>query len=292
MAGEPSAAGEQAAAGGLLLIDKPAGITSHDAVAKVRRALGVRKVGHSGTLDPAATGLLLIGVGRATRLLRFLGDLPKVYQGRGILGVETDTLDAEGAVVRESPVEVAEGTLRSAMQRFTGEIEQVPPAYSAVKVEGERLYKAARRGEHVEAPPRRVTVDSFDLQRFESPAFDFEVRCSAGTYIRSLVADVGRELGSGAHLQRLRRTAIGPFRVGVARPPDDPGPLLPMDRAVEHLSSVTLHEEEAKVAIHGCCLGPAGIAGAYRALAPNGTLIGIYRDQGTKAVPEVILTPA
>jgi tRNA pseudouridine55 synthase len=285
VAGEP-------AASGLLLIDKPAGITSHDAVANVRRALGVRKVGHSGTLDPAATGLLLIGVGRATRLLRFLGDLPKVYGGRGVLGVETDTLDAEGAVVLESKVDVAEETLRSVMERFTGDIEQVPPAYSAVKVGGEKLYRAARRGEHVEAAPRNVHVDSFDLQRFESPAFDFQVRCSAGTYIRSLVADVGRELGCGAHLQRLRRSAIGPFLVEAARPPDDPGPLLPMDRAVEHLSSVTLHEEEAKVAVHGCCLGPAGIAGPYRALAPDGTLIGVYQDQGTKAVPEVILTPA
>jgi tRNA pseudouridine55 synthase len=291
VAGEPATAGEEVA-GGLLLIDKPAGITSHDAVAKVRRALSVRKVGHSGTLDPAATGLLLIGVGRATRLLRFLGDLPKVYEGRGVLGVETDTLDAEGAVLRESSVDVAERDLRTVMHRFTGEIEQVPPAYSAVKVGGEKLYKAARRGEHVEAPPRRVTVDSFDLRRFESPAFDFAVRCSAGTYVRSLVADVGRELGCGAHLQRLRRTAIGPFGVEVARPPDDPGPLLPMDRAVEHLSSVTLHEEEAKVAVHGCCLGPAGITGPYRAMSPDGTLIGIYRDQGPKAVPEVILTPA
>jgi tRNA pseudouridine55 synthase len=284
--------GDREVAGGLLLIDKPAGITSHDAVARVRRALGVRKVGHSGTLDPAATGLLLIGVGRATRLLRFLGDLPKVYQGRGVLGVATDTLDEEGAIVRESPVDVAERDLRSVMQRFTGEIEQVPPAYSAVKVGGEKLYRAARRGEPVEAPPRKVNVDSFDLRGFESPAFDFEVRCSAGTYVRSLVADVGAELGCGAHLQRLRRTAIGPFRVEVARPPDDPGPLLPMDRAVEHLASVILHEEEARVAVHGCCLGPAGIAGAYRALAPDGTLIGIYRDEGTKAVPEVILTPA
>ena len=285
-------AGEPLAASGLLLIDKPAGITSHDVVAKVRRTLGVRKVGHSGTLDPAATGLLLVGVGRATRLLRFLGDLPKVYEGRGVLGVETDTLDAEGTVVRESPVKVSERRLEAAMRRFVGDLDQVPPAYSAVKVGGEKLYQAARRGERVEAPPRKVHVDTFDLRRFDSPVFDFVVRCSSGTYVRSLVADVGLELGCGAHLQRLRRTAIGPFGLETARPPDDPGALLPMDRAVEHLSSVTLHEEEAKVAVHGCCLGPTGIAGPYRALSPDGTLIGIYRDQGTKAVPEVILTPA
>jgi tRNA pseudouridine55 synthase len=285
-------AGEPVAAGGLLLIDKPAGITSHDVVARIRRAFGVRKVGHSGTLDPAATGLLLIGVGRATRLLRFLGDLPKVYEGQGVLGVETDTLDADGTVVRESPVEVGEHELEAAMGRFVGDLEQVPPAYSAVKVGGEKLYRAARRGERVDAAPRKVHVDTFDLRRFDSPVFDFAARCSSGTYVRSLVADVGGQLGCGAHLQRLRRTAIGPFGVDSARPPDDPGALLPMDRAVEHLTSVTLHEEEAKVAVHGCCLGPTGIAGPYRALAPDGTLIGIYRDRGTKAVPEVILTPA
>jgi tRNA pseudouridine55 synthase len=278
--------------GGLLLIDKPAGITSHDAVAKVRSALGVRKVGHSGTLDPAATGLLLMGVGRATRLLRFLGDLPKVYRGRGVLGVETDTLDAAGTVVGESAVDVGETELRAALERFTGDIAQVPPAYSAVKVGGQRLYRAARRGEHVEAAARSVHVHSFDLLLFASPAFDFEVRCSAGTYVRSLVADVGRVLGCGAHLAELRRIAIGPFRVEAATSPDDPGPLLPPDRAVEHLSGVTLHPEEARVAVHGCCLGPAGIAGPYRALAPDGRLIGIYRDEGTKAVPEVILAPA
>ena len=289
MSGEPVG---EASPGGLLLIDKPAGITSHDAVARVRRALGVRKVGHSGTLDPAATGLLLIGVGRATRLLRFLGDLPKAYEGRGVLGVETDTLDAAGTVVRKTAVEVADRDLIAAMQRLTGDIEQIPPAYSAVKVGGERLYRAARRGEPVEAAPRRVHVSSFDLVRFESPAFDFQVRCSSGTYVRSLVADVGHELGCGAHLANLRRTAIGPFLVEAATPPGEPGQLLALDRAVEHLSAVTLHEEEARVAVHGCCLGPAGIAGPYRAIAPDGRLIGIYRDQGTKAVPEVILAPA
>jgi tRNA pseudouridine55 synthase len=284
--------GAQPTPGGLLLIDKPAGITSHDAVAKVRRALGVRKVGHSGTLDPAATGLLLVGVGRATRLLRFLGDLPKVYEGRGILGVETDTLDAAGTVVRTSGVSAGERDLRSAMAGLTGDIEQIPPAYSAVKVGGERLYRSARRGEQVEAPPRRVHLDAFELVGFRAPAFDFTVRCSAGTYVRTLVADVGRELGCGAHLERLRRTAIGPFDVASATPPEEPGPLLPLDRVVGHLAAVTLQEEEARVAVHGCCLGPAGIAGPYRALAPNGTLIGIYRDQGAKAVPEVILAPA
>ena len=276
---------------GLLLVDKPAGITSHDAVSRVRRALGIRKVGHAGTLDPMATGLLVIGVGRATRLLRFLGDSPKLYEGTGVLGVETATLDADGASVRESPVAVTEHKLRAVIASFVGDIEQVPPAYSAVKVGGERSYRAARRGEAVEAPPRRVHVYAFNLRRFDSPRFDFRVRCSGGTYVRSLVADVGRALECGAHLSALRRTAIGPFGVEDARSPDDLALLLPMDAAVQHLAAVTLREEEATVASHGSILGPAGIAGPYRVLAPDGTLIGIYRDQGTKAVPEVILSP-
>jgi tRNA pseudouridine55 synthase len=278
---------------GLLLIDKPAGITSHDAVDRVRRAIGIRKVGHAGTLDPIATGLLLIGVGRATRLLRFLGDLPKMYEGTGLLGVETTTLDADGDVVARSDVDgVTEERLRAAMSRFVGEIEQTPPAYSAVKVGGRKLYEAARRGDPLVAPPRHVTVHRFDLQRFDPPAFDVVVECSAGTYVRSLVADLGRDLGPGAHLTALRRTAIGPFRVANARPPGDPGPPLPLEEAVKHLPSIVLHPEEARVAVHGCCLGPTGIGGSYRALAPDGRLIGIYRDDGAKAVPEVILAPA
>ena len=279
-------------ADGLLLIDKPAGITSHDAVARVRRVLGVKKVGHSGTLDPMATGLLLMGVGRATRLLRFLGDLPKVYEGAGVLGVETTTLDADGEVVRERAVDVDPDSLRTALAALTGEIEQTPPAYSAVKVGGRKLYEAARAGSPIEAAPRQVTVYAFDLLSFQTPTFAFRVRCSAGTYVRSLVADVGERLGCGAHLSELRRTAIGPFAVDAARSPDDPGDPLPLDAAVGHLPGITLHEEEAKVAVHGCCLGPAGIAGPYRAVAPDGRLIGIYEDEGAKAVPQVILAPA
>jgi tRNA pseudouridine55 synthase len=236
-----------------------------------------------------ATGLLVVGVGRATRLLRFLGALPKVYEGTAVLGVETTTLDAEGDVVRRSDVEATEHELRAAMGVLTGEIEQVPPAYSAVKVGGEPLYRAARRGRAVEAAPRRVHVYAFDLRRFERPEFDFAVRCSGGTYVRSLVADVGARVGSGAHLARLRRTAVGPFGVQDARPPEDPGSPLPLERAVEHLPAIILDEQEAIAASHGRVLGPAGIEGPYRAVAPDGRLIGIYRDQGARAAPEVIL---
>jgi tRNA pseudouridine55 synthase len=277
---------------GILLIDKPAGITSHDAVDLVRRALHTRKVGHAGTLDPPATGLLVVGVGRATRLLRFLGELPKLYEGIAILGVETSTLDAIGEVVRKTDVLVTEAELRAAMAAFAGEFDQRPPAYSAVKVGGKKLYEAARMGQTLEAPARSVTVYAFNLRRFDPPRFDFRVRCSGGTYVRSLVDDVGRRLGCGAHLAVLRRTAIGPFRVEDARAPDRPGPLRPLEAAVSHLAAVTLHEDEAKIAAHGSVLGPAGITGPYRALGPDGTLIGIYRDSGARAVPEVILAPA
>lgn len=275
---------------GLLLVDKPAGITSHDAVDRVRLALSTRKVGHSGTLDPMATGLLLIGVGRATRLLRFLGELPKTYEGSGILGVETTTLDAEGEITRkEAAVEVTDPALRSVLASLVGEIQQVPPAYSAVKVGGERLYKAAREGRAVRAQPRRVTVHAFGLTAFALPRFDFTVVCSSGTYVRSLVAETGRRLGCGAHLAALRRTAIGQFGVADAHPPDSPDPLLPLEAAVAHLPAFALDEEETKAAQRGSILGPAGVAGPYRVVAPDGSLIGIYRDAGPKAVPDVIL---
>jgi tRNA pseudouridine55 synthase len=255
----------------------------------VRRALGTRKVGHAGTLDPLATGLLLVGVGRATRLLRFLGELPKLYEGTGILGVETDTLDAAGDVVREAPVDATEPELRAAMAALTGEIEQVPPAFSAVKVGGQPLYRAARKGQPVQARPRQVQVYAFNLRGFHTPRFEFRVRCSGGTYVRTLVADVGSRLGCGAHLAALRRTAVGPFDVKDAHPPESPSPLLPCERAVAHLSAVTVEEDEARAASHGSVLAPTGIVGPYRVLAPDRRLIGIYRDQGAKAVPEVVL---
>jgi tRNA pseudouridine55 synthase len=274
---------------GLLLVDKPKGVTSHDVVDAARRALGTRKVGHAGTLDPMATGLLILGVGRATRLLRFLGDLPKTYEGTGMLGVQTDTLDAEGEVVRTAGVEADRAALERAMAGLVGGSMQRPPAYSAVKVGGRKLYEAARSGHSLEAPPRPVRVDAFDLVAFEPPRFDFRVTTSGGTYVRVLVADVGTELGCGAHLTRLVRTAIGPFRlwdavaVGELREP------LPLEAAVAHLPRMDLETEEAIAASHGRILGPAGIDGPYAVFGPDGRLIGVYLDEGAKARPEVIL---
>lgn len=277
---------------GLQLVDKPQGVTSHDVVDAVRRELGTRKVGHAGTLDPMATGLLLVGVGRATRLLRFLSDLGKTYEGTGLLGVETQTLDAEGEVVRTSEVSVTHEQLVRATSSLVGESLQRPPAYSAVKVGGRKLYEAARRGEELEAPPRPIVVSAFDVLAFDPPGFDFRVSCSSGTYVRVLVADVGSALGCGAHLTRLRRTAIGPFDVTDASPPDALGPLLPVERAVAHLPRVDLGAEEARAAAHGSILGPAGIQGPYAVFGEDGRLIGVWRDEGAKARPEMVLSPS
>jgi tRNA pseudouridine55 synthase len=278
---------------GLLLIDKPKGITSHDAVDRIRRALGTRKVGHAGTLDPMATGLLVVGVGRATRLLRFLSGLPKTYVGRMRLGVRTTTLDADGEVVG-APVDVAAGAddVRDAFAALEGGSLQRPPAYSAVKVGGTKLVDAARRGVTIEAEPRPIRVHRFALEGFDGLEAAFLVVCSSGTYVRVLAADVGDRLGCGAHLVALRRTAIGPFVVDDATPPDAPGDPWPLARAVAHLPRLDLDEYEAAAARHGRILGPTGIAGPYAVFGPERDLIGVYEDEGTKGRPQVILAPA
>jgi tRNA pseudouridine55 synthase len=273
---------------GLLLVDKPSGMTSHDAVDIVRRSLGTRKVGHAGTLDPMATGLLVLGVGRATRLLRYLGELPKTYAATGRLGEETDTLDADGEIVRTAPVDVSPAELQRACASLVGESMQTPPAYSAVKVGGRKLYEAARGGEELEAPARPIRVDAFDVTEFDGRDLQARITCSGGTYVRVLVADVGRSLGCGAHLIGLRRTAIGSLRVEEARPPGE-GALEAVERAVQHLPSIRLEPEEARAASHGRPLGPAGVQGPYAVLDPEDALVGIYRDEGPMARPEVIL---
>lgn len=276
-------------ADGLLLIDKPKGITSHDAVDAVRRAIGIRKVGHAGTLDPMATGLLVMGVGRATRLLRFLGDMDKEYEGTARLGEETDTLDAEGETVRTAPVEVSEAEVAAAMTGLTGEFRQRPPAYSAVKVGGRRLHREARAGRPLEAQPRTVRVDTFEVRGFDGRDVEFRAVVSGGTYVRSLAADLGRRLGTGAHLVRLVRIRIGPFRLEDASPPDASEALLPVERAVAHLPRMELTEDEAEAARHGRPLGPPDGPGFHAAVDPDGRLVGVFRDCGTRACPEVVL---
>ncbi len=197
---------------GILVIDKPAGPTSHDVVDKVRKLLKQKKVGHTGTLDPVATGVLPLVLGKATKIARYLTGGDKAYRATFRLGTTTDTLDGAGAVIDDRPVEVDEARVREVLASFVGEIEQIPPMYSAKKQDGKRLYELARRGVEVEREPKKVTVFAVDLLEWTLPDVTVDVRCSAGTYVRVLAQDVGEALGCGGHLHRLRRTAAGPFR--------------------------------------------------------------------------------
>ncbi len=197
---------------GLLLVDKPAGMTSHDVVQHVRRIYGERSIGHLGTLDPFATGLLVLLLGRATRLATFLDIEPKVYEAAIKFGTETDTDDETGTVIRTAPPP-RESDVRSSLETLTGKISQVPPAYSAKSVDGTRAYDAARRGEPLDLPAAEVTVHSWDVDGFKGETLSAVITCSGGTYIRALARDLGRLTSSAAHLASLRRTRVGPFDV-------------------------------------------------------------------------------
>jgi len=199
---------------GLLLVDKPAGWTSHDAVAYIRKTLWIKRVGHTGTLDPDATGLILVLIGKATRLARYFDWDKKGYSAVMELGYETDTEDASGQITMECPLpELEQGQVEEVFRRFTGEIEQVPPMYSAIKVGGERLYKKARAGEDVERAPRKVFIEELRLTEIDGPLVSFETVCSKGTYIRTLCRNLGKALGSCAHMKSLRRTKVGDYLV-------------------------------------------------------------------------------
>jgi tRNA pseudouridine55 synthase len=196
---------------GVLLLDKPSGPSSNAVLQRAKRLLGAARAGHTGTLDPMASGLLVIAFGEATKFTGGLLEADKAYRARLKLGERTSTGDAEGAVQSRSRVEVTEAGLRAALERFRGEIDQVPPMYSAIKHEGRPLYAYARRGESVERAPRRVAVLRLDLEGFDGNSADLFVECSKGTYIRTLAEDIGEELGCGAHLSALKRVAVGPF---------------------------------------------------------------------------------
>ncbi len=247
---------------GLIVVDKPLGPTSHDVVARVRRILGGVKAGHCGTLDPGASGVLLVAVGRAARLFPFLSGHDKAYAGSIRFGFATDTYDAAGRPASpESNMMPSEEALRKAMLRFEGPIRQVPPVYSALKQDGQPLYKLARENREIRVAPREVTVRRFSLVSWGPPLAKFEVECSAGTYVRSLAHDLGQELGCGAHLASLRRTASGPFSLadaltledieGLARsgPPDRF--LMPMKDLLPELPALTLRPEGVERVRHG-----------------------------------------
>ncbi len=199
---------------GVLLIDKPSGITSHDVVDRVRRKLRMKRVGHAGTLDPNATGLMIILVGKATKLSQYLMGLDKVYEGVARFGVTTDTQDGEGDVIAEKPVpDFDQETLVDALKSFEGDQYQTPPMFSAKKVDGVPLYKLARKGKEVEREPRVIRIKSLQFDAYQAPDLEFTVACSKGTYVRTLVNDLGEKLGCGAHLKELRRTEIGDFEI-------------------------------------------------------------------------------
>jgi tRNA pseudouridine55 synthase len=283
-AGAPD--GPAGAPDGLAVVDKEAGWTSHDVVAKARGILGTKKVGHSGTLDPDATGVLLLGVGRATRLLRFLNDLPKTYVGEVVLGLETSTLDASGEpTARWDMSSVTLEEVLAEVPQFVGEIEQVPPMVSAVKVDGKRLYELAREGKEVEREPRKVTVHRFEVAPTDDPlVYRIEVGCSSGTYIRTLAADLGTALGGGAHLRNLRRTAIGPHTLAEARPLDQVE-LLPAAAAVAHLDQVPVDDATAALVATGRKLDLVSHGHPVAVVSEGGDLLAVYQ----RGKPEVVL---
>ena len=282
---------------GLAVIDKPAGWTSHDVVAKLRGVLGTRKVGHAGTLDPDATGVLLVGVGRATRLMRFMTALPKHYVGEIVLGTETTTLDAAGEVTATH--DMADVTLAAAQEaatRLTGDILQVPPMVSAVKVGGKRLHELARQGIEVEREARPVTVHRFEVSEVagEPGVLRAEVECSSGTYVRTLAADLGHLLGGGAHLRNLRRTAIGSFTLDEATSIDG-ATVLPPAEALRDLSAVTVDDEVAALVRNGRVL-PNDVLrvegeGPWPVLDATGSLLAVYEQAGSdgRTKPAVVL---
>jgi tRNA pseudouridine55 synthase len=288
---------------GLAVVDKPAGRTSHDVVARCRAIFGQRRVGHSGTLDPGATGVLLIGLGRVTRLLRYLTALPKAYEGEAVLGRATSTLDEHGEETgRWDMSQVGLDDVRAAARGFVGEVLQVPPMVSAVKVGGERLHRLARRGLEVERPARPVTVMRFDVGPGSTPGrFRIDVECSSGTYVRSLVADLGTALGGGAHLRGLRRTAIGSFTVAGARPLAalSAADVLTPAEALRDYGRIAVDAAIARLVSHGRPLDRAEVGdppgpGPWAVVDPEGDLLAVYEADGTgqRLRPAVVLGPA
>jgi tRNA pseudouridine55 synthase len=254
---------------GILVLDKPEGLSSNQALQAAKRLFAAAKAGHTGTLDPVATGVLPLCFGEATKVSRFLLGADKVYRTQALLGVATDTGDREGQVTAEHPVSVTRAQLEAALRAHTGTVSQVPSMYSAIKHGGEPLYRLARRGEEVARDPREVEIYRLDLLDFAAPAFEVEIHCSKGTYVRTLIADIGTALGCGAHVTALRRTAVGAFtdadaytldalraRRGGGPPDALDGCLAPIERALAHLPRVELPEGYAALVRRGQAIRP------------------------------------
>ncbi|TAM92233.1 MAG: tRNA pseudouridine(55) synthase TruB [Jatrophihabitans sp.] len=289
---------------GLVIVDKPAGWTSHDVVGRLRRLARTRRVGHAGTLDPMATGVLVVGVGRATRLLHHLVLTDKAYTATMRLGQATATDDADGEVISaRSARGVDEDAVRAAMTALTGEVMQVPSSVSAIKVDGRRAYARVRNGERVALAARPVTVARFEARAFRRPSpdlldVDVAVECSSGTYVRALARDVGAALGAGGHLTALRRTRVGPFALEGARTLDDFAALddpvtLPLADAVRTaFAAREVSGDQARALSYGKALDPAGIAGTYGAFAPDGTVVALLREGDGAARPVLVFAAA
>jgi tRNA pseudouridine55 synthase len=282
---------------GVVVVDKPPGMTSHDVVDVVRRRLGTKKVGHAGTLDPGASGVLVMGIGRATRLLEYSQQAPKRYVAVARLGIVTSTLDASGEVLSTRPVHVTRADIELALRRFEGTIDQVPPMVSAVKVEGERLYRKALRGEEVVRPARRVTIYNLELTAFD-PTHDaaratLDVTCSAGTYIRTLVDDLGGDLGCGAHLESLRRVEAGGFSIVDAVPLDgiNQASLRPPSDAVRQLRSIEVNGAVAALVENGRPIeAPMNVdENEPVALLHAGDLLAVYRRRAGRLVADRVV---
>jgi len=274
---------------GVLVIDKPAGVSSAMAVERVRRELGIDRAGHGGTLDPIATGVLPICVGAGTKLAQFLLADDKAYIADGVLGIETDTLDRTGRVTGERAVSVSRDALVRALEAHLGAQTQIPPMYSAIKQGGVRLYDRARAGEEVERAPRKIRIDRLELIAFEPPRFRIAIACSKGTYIRSLVADIGNALGAGAHLAELRRTRSGKFTLDQAVPLDRlaEATLIPPERATD-LPSVTVPRWQVAQIFNGVQL-PVAAFGAeglerFQLVDEDGRLLAIAHPQAGRTV--------
>jgi tRNA pseudouridine55 synthase len=291
-----------ATADGLLLVDKPAGVSSHDVVGAARRALGEKRIGHAGTLDPFATGLLVLLVGRATRLLPHIPDEPKVYEACIRFGAETDTEDLHGAVTREAPLP-ARDALLAALPRFVGDLQQVPPAYSAKRVDGQRAYARARAGEEVVLAPVAIRVHRWEVLALREDApgavreADVRITCGGGTYVRSLARDLGRAVGSAAHLVALRRTATGPFRVDGALTLDDlrekRAALRPALDALPGFPVQRLTDAELEKLVRGIDV-PAHVDGAWGALVrgDRDVLVALAERRGDRWQPRVVMREA
>ncbi|MER2599764.1 MAG: tRNA pseudouridine(55) synthase TruB [Caldilineales bacterium] len=291
--------------GGVLAVDKPAGYTSHDVVARVRRLAGLRQVGHAGTLDPMATGLLLLCLGRATRLLEYVSGQEKSYVAGITLGISTNTYDAEGEISAQRPLpELSAEQLDQALAAFRGPIMQRPPAFSALKRDGIPLYQRARAGETVTVDPRPVTVYSLELLDFNPPHLTLQVRCGAGTYVRSLAHDLGEALGCGAHLHSLRRDAIGTFHVAdaftlpqletMAARAELAAAILPPERAVQHLPRLDADTAATRRLIFGQSIAATAAAepGPARVYDADGHFMGIAEYDAARRAwrPHKLLT--